>query len=79
MAWPLIEKVASAIQHAHDNGVVHADVNPSNIFITESKDVKLLDFGVSVEPITELSEDEWHVLHRALSYSRFCPSRRAQV
>jgi serine/threonine-protein kinase len=46
-AWRIIEGVASGLEHAHSNDVVHADINPSNIFITVTKDVKLLDFGVA--------------------------------
>lgn len=46
-AWTVIEGVAEALHHAHRNNVIHADVNPSNIFITETLDIKLLDFGVA--------------------------------
>lgn len=48
-AWPVIEGAATALQHAHDHNIVHADVNPSNIFVTEDGRIKLLDFGVSLE------------------------------
>lgn len=46
-AWQVIEGVAGALQHAHANNVVHADINPSNIFITDTQEIKLLDFGVA--------------------------------
>ena len=46
-AWAVIEGAAAAISHVHLNNIVHADINPSNIFITANHDVKLLDFGVS--------------------------------
>ena len=46
-AWRLVEGIAAGLQHAHASNVVHADVNPSNIFITETQEIKLLDFGVS--------------------------------
>ena len=46
-AWAVIEGAAAALHHAHINDVVHADINPSNIFITRTLDIKLLDFGVA--------------------------------
>ena len=46
-AWPVIEGAAAGVQHAHLKNVVHADINPSNIFITDEQDIKLLDFGVA--------------------------------
>jgi len=46
-AWRVIRSIAAAVQHAHFNNVVHADINPSNIFITDTQDIKLLDFGVA--------------------------------
>lgn len=47
VAWSIIEGAAAGVQHAHKNNVVHADINPSNIFITQTQDIKLLDFGVA--------------------------------
>lgn len=46
-AMQVIESVASALQHAHSKNVVHADINPSNVFITDTQEIKLLDFGVA--------------------------------
>ena len=46
-AWQIIEGTAAGVQHAHFNNVVHADINPSNIFITATHEIKLLDFGVA--------------------------------
>lgn len=46
-AWTVIEGAATALRHAHLNKVIHADINPSNIFITSTLDIKLLDFGVA--------------------------------
>ncbi len=46
-AWAVIEGAAEAIRHVHLKNVVHADINPSNIFITTTHDIKLLDFGVA--------------------------------
>ena len=47
LARAVITGFATGVQHAHRNDVVHADINPSNIFITDTGEIKLLDFGVA--------------------------------
>lgn len=47
LARTVIARAAAGVQHAHRNDVVHADINPSNIFITDTHEIKLLDFGVA--------------------------------
>jgi serine/threonine protein kinase len=43
----LFLKVCSAVQYAHQNLVVHRDIKPLNILVTQSGDPKLLDFGIA--------------------------------
>jgi eukaryotic-like serine/threonine-protein kinase len=39
--------LGSALAYAHRAGILHGDVTPSNIRITENEQVKLVDFGVA--------------------------------
>jgi serine/threonine protein kinase/TolB-like protein/predicted Zn-dependent protease len=43
----LFLQVLEAVQYAHDKSVIHRDLKPSNILVTESGQVRLLDFGVA--------------------------------
>jgi WD40 repeat protein len=43
----LLVKICSAIQHAHQHGVIHRDLKPGNILVDDDGQPKVLDFGVS--------------------------------
>lgn len=57
-AEDVVRSIAGALAHAHDLGFVHGDVKPSNIFLTKSRAIKLLDFG-SAAPGGGGSETNW--------------------
>jgi serine/threonine protein kinase len=43
----LVEKVAAAVQSAHQQLVVHRDIKPSNVLVGKDGEPKLLDFGIA--------------------------------
>ncbi len=51
-ACALVEQTARALEYGSQNSLVHRDVKPSNIFLTETGEVKLLDLGL-VRLVTE--------------------------
>ena len=46
-AIEVADKVASALQEAHDKGIIHRDLKPANIMILADGGVKVLDFGLA--------------------------------
>lgn len=43
----IFEQMASALEHAHQKGVIHRDIKPSNIIVDQESKAKLLDFGIA--------------------------------
>jgi serine/threonine-protein kinase len=44
---PVVLQLLAGLGHAHDNGIVHRDVKPSNLFLPRGRPAKIMDFGVA--------------------------------
>jgi serine/threonine protein kinase len=51
-------KCAKALHYAHSRGVIHRDIKPSNIMLTQSSDVRIIDFGIALVADSEISRIE---------------------
>src|SRR5437868_445723 len=61
-AIPLIRQICAALSYAHKEGIVHSDIKPSNIFLTDKEAVKVLDFGIAT-PLLSRSGNKGRETH----------------
>jgi serine/threonine protein kinase len=47
--WAIIREVGEGLAHAHERRVIHGDIKPQNIMVTNSGEVRILDFGTPVD------------------------------
>jgi serine/threonine-protein kinase len=63
----IIEGVLDALSYSHMNGIIHRDIKPGNIMLTDSGDVKVMDFGIAraMDDIGATMTSTWNVVGTA--------------
>ncbi len=46
-ALQIIERMSRGLAYAHEEGIVHSDLKPGNVFLTREGNAKILDFGIA--------------------------------
>ncbi len=57
-AMPLIKGMASGLEYIHEEGLVHSDFKPGNVFVTDAGVPKILDLGIA--RISEAFQEDDH-------------------
>ncbi|MDZ7620850.1 MAG: serine/threonine-protein kinase, partial [Patescibacteria group bacterium] len=77
-ACEVIAQAARGLRHAHENGLVHRDVKPSNLMVTCEGMVKLLDLGIARLAPENGGEPEYSVTDQILGSADYLAPEQGQ-
>ena len=81
-ALDYVRQTAEGLAHAHEHGVVHGDLKPSNLVLDVSRTVKILDIGqarLAESPATPSEKDETTETASLAAAIHHAPEQRGQV
>jgi serine/threonine protein kinase len=78
LARAIIRDIGAALAHAHARGVVHGDLSPRNIFITDQGELRVLDFGAAHDPLAVAPRIEPEQEYGSVAAPRFASCQLLQ-
>ena len=66
-AVQIVTEILEALEYSHTEGIIHRDIKPGNIMITDSGKVKVMDFGIAraLDDIGATMTNTWSVVGTA--------------
>ncbi|XP_055535172.1 eIF-2-alpha kinase GCN2 [Wyeomyia smithii] len=62
--WRLFREIAEGLSHIHQQGMIHRDLKPVNVFLDSRDQVKIGDFGLATTSILALqNQQQEHAVH----------------
>jgi serine/threonine-protein kinase len=62
-ALEIVIKIADALKHAHQKGLIHRDIKPENIILTKDRNVKLADLGLA----RPTADEKWALAEQGMA------------